>query len=187
MSLSSNLRQNPRAVDSFTHSKQVIGDACAHPSPTPFAPSSPHAHRFQGSSPLRETRLPHRRSREAELAAPQVPADRRELLTSFKARSASAAPQVPASSANSDAVNPVSLYAPPTQVLPLHQLPQANSQVSNDAFSCIPVRFASSASAGAIGSCLSSLQNLASFADSLRNGRIPWGASMPLISWSKDL
>jgi hypothetical protein len=61
MSLSSNLRQNPRTADSFTHSKQVIGDANAHPSPTLFAPSSPHSHRFQGSSPLRAARLPHRR------------------------------------------------------------------------------------------------------------------------------
>jgi hypothetical protein len=142
---SPNLRQNPPVSEAFAHPKQVIGDACAHPSPTPFAPSSPHSHRFQGSSPVRKARLPQRSSREAELAPPQVPADRRELLTSFKARSASAAPQAPSSSANtansassaySDAVNPVSLYASPTQTQSHHQLPHPNYQVRNDIFSC---------------------------------------------------
>jgi lipoprotein-releasing system ATP-binding protein len=58
------------------------------------------------------------------------------------------APRVPnsANSANSassayfaDTVNPVSLYASPTQTQPHHQLPHGNSQVRNDIFSCIPV------------------------------------------------
>ena len=132
MSLSLNLRQNPRITDYFAHSKQVIGGACTHPSPTPFAPSSPGSLQFQGSSAVREARICrgvsatrgyslHAQSpREAQLAPPQVA-------------------QVPKGRI-AVSVNPVPLYTGPAQVLPQHQLPPANFQVSNDIFSCIPVR-----------------------------------------------
>jgi hypothetical protein len=55
-----------------------------------------------------------------------------------------AAPQVPKGRI-AISVNPVSLYARRSQVLPQHQLPHPNFQVSNDTFSCIPVRSAPAA------------------------------------------
>ena len=70
--------------------------------------------------------------REAQLAPPQV------------AGRAVPAPQVPHEVKGRIAISvkAVLLYASHSQVLRQHQLPHGKFQVSNDTFSCIPVRFA---------------------------------------------
>ena len=123
MTFSSNVRQNRQGFEAFTDSKSVSRGPNAHPSPTPFAPSSPLLPQFQCSSALREARN-----------CRGVSVTRSDCLDGQS-------PQVhTANSANTAGVKAVPLYARPAQVLPQHQLPHENFQVSNDNFSCIPVR-----------------------------------------------